>query len=151
MRHPRRNEVFRDVGSRKRSAQDEGFIEIRRCRFRSDAAILLCSDGLTDHLTSAEVREIVESYTGDAAHVASDLVDAANRAGGKDNITALFVAGAEFQGGGRGERTGATTRTLATRTRQARFSARWLTGRTAFLAYGLILAMVVWLVVRARG
>lgn len=72
MLHPRRNEVFRDVGSRKRTARDAGFIEIRRCRFRPEAAILLCSDGLTDHLTAARVRQIVESYNGDPARVASD-------------------------------------------------------------------------------
>ncbi len=67
MQHPRRNEVFRDVGSRRRSPGDEGFIEIRTCRFHPDAAILLCSDGLTDLLTASEVREIVGRYNGDAA------------------------------------------------------------------------------------
>jgi PPM family protein phosphatase len=66
MLHPRRNEVFRDVGSRPRHAEDADFIEIRRCRFRPDAAILLCSDGLTDHLTGAQVRDIAERYDGDA-------------------------------------------------------------------------------------
>ena len=35
MRHPRRNEVFRDVGSRPRLANDADFIEIRHCRFPS--------------------------------------------------------------------------------------------------------------------
>src|ERR1035441_8557036 len=31
MLHPRRNEVFRDVGTRPHEAGDDGFIEIRRC------------------------------------------------------------------------------------------------------------------------
>src|SRR5205814_2186342 len=31
MAHPRRNEVFRDVGSSSRSADEEDFIEIRHC------------------------------------------------------------------------------------------------------------------------
>jgi len=151
MRHPRRNEVFRDVGSRRRSAEDDNFIDVRGCRFRPDAAILLCSDGLTDHVTSARVREIVESYAGDPARVACDLVDAANEAGGKDNITALFVAGAEFRGRRPGEATGVRTREMATRRRRAAGLKRWLTGRTAFLAYGLLLALAMWLVARARG
>src|SRR5947207_721696 len=56
MLHPRRNEVFRDVGSRPHTPQDEDFIEIRQCRFRPDAAILLCSDGLTDQIDSARLR-----------------------------------------------------------------------------------------------
>ena len=98
MRHPRRNEVFRDVGSRRRGPRDGDFIEIRRCRFRPDAAILLCSDGLSDQLTAARVREIAERYDGDAGRVARELVEAANQAGGTDNITALFVAGPEFRG-----------------------------------------------------
>jgi len=151
MLHPRRNEVFRDVGSRRRTAREEGFIEIRRCRFRPDAAILLCSDGLTDHLTAALIREIVESYRGDPARVACRLVEAANRAGGKDNITALFVAGPEFRGRRRGETTGVRTRASATRPRQLWNVGRMLTGRAAFLAYGLLLGMIVWLVARARG
>ncbi len=151
MLHPRRNEVFRDVGSRKRTARDAGFIEIRRCRFRPEAAILLCSDGLTDHLTAARVRQIVESYNGDPARVASDLIEAANEAGGKDNITALFVAGAEFRGRRRGEITGVRTRALETRPRRRRSWRSLLTARAAFLAYGLVLGMIVWLVVRARG
>ncbi len=103
MLHPRRNEVFRDVGSRLREPDDREFIEIRECRFRPDAAILLCSDGLTDQLTAAQVRDIVECYDGDAARTAASLVEAANVAGGRDNITALFVAGPEFR-----SRSGAT-------------------------------------------
>jgi serine/threonine protein phosphatase PrpC len=139
MQHPRRNEVFRDVGSRRRAAGDEGFIEIRTCRFHPDAAILLCSDGLTDLLTASEVRAIVERYDGDAARVAGELVEAANIAGGRDNITALFVAGAEFRGGS------GVTRPRSSTTRIRR-QARLFTGRMAFLVYGLLLAMLVWAV-----
>ena len=145
MSDSRRNEVFRDVGSRPRSAVDEDFIDIRRCRFRPDAAILLCSDGLTDQLTAAEVREIIARYDGDAERVARDLVTAARAAGGKDNATALFVAGPGFG-----------TRTNATRLRQPAPSARGrryrVLGRLAYLAYGLLLGMLVWVVLRAaRG
>lgn len=150
MLHPRRNEVFRDVGSRQRTPREHGFIEIRRCRFRPDAAILLCSDGLTDRLTTVRVREIVESYQGDAERVAADLVAAANQAGGQDNVTALFVAGAEFRGRRPGETTGARTRPLETRPIRAPLR-RLFTARPAFLAYGLLLGMIVWLFVRASG
>jgi serine/threonine protein phosphatase PrpC len=142
MRHPRRNEVFRDVGSRARTPEDPEFIETRTFPFHSDAAILLCSDGLTDQLTSAEVREIVERYNGDADSVARDLVDAANQAGGKDNITALLVAGPDFRGRTR------TTRARG-RMRRVRPSLRFLRGRVAFLCYGLLLGMIVWAVLRA--
>jgi serine/threonine protein phosphatase PrpC len=139
MLHPRRNEVFRDVGSRRRRPGDEAFIEIRQCRFHPDAALLLCSDGLTDHLTSAAVRGIVARYDGDAARVARELVEAANQAGGRDNITALFVAGPQFRGGSSGD----TAELPIRRPRR-----RALTGRAAFLIYGLLLGVVVWAVLR---
>jgi len=141
MLHPRRNEVFRDVGSRPRRPDDEDFIEIRRCRLRPDAALLLASDGLTDHLTAARVREIVERYDGDSAHVARALVEAANAAGGRDNITVLFVAGPEFRG------RSATTRPRFSTTRLRR-TGNFFTGRAALLLYGLLLAMLVWVLLK---
>lgn len=144
MSHPRRNEVFRDVGSRLHAPRDREFIEIRECRFRHDAALLLCSDGLTDQLTVAQVRDIVERYDGDARTTAASLVEAANRAGGKDNITVLFVAGSEFS-----RRSGATRPRLSTT--RLRRPARALTGRMAFLSYGLLLGMLLWAVLRSKG
>jgi serine/threonine protein phosphatase PrpC len=144
MRHPRRNEVFRDVGTALRAAGDEGFIEVRSSRFHRDAAILLCSDGLTDHLSAARVREVVERYDGDPAQVANELVEAANLAGGRDNITAVFVAGPEFRG-----RSGVTRpRTGTTRIRVPRGA---FTGRAAFLMYGLLIGMLIWLAMRVLG
>jgi len=149
MQHPRRNEVFRDVGSRRRGPDDQDFIEIRRCRFRADAALLLCSDGLTDLLTAARVRAIVERYDGDPAQVAADLVEAANEAGGLDNVTALFVAGEEFRGAPVRPQGGATRPRLSTtRIRPGR---GFFTGRLAFLAYGLVIGILVWAAYRAAG
>ncbi len=142
MLHPRRNVVFRDVGSQPRLPGEEDFIEIRRCRFKPDAAFLICSDGLTDQLTSAQVREIVERYDGDPARVAAELVDAANRAGGKDNITALFVAGPRFRGSP--DRDTAEIRMPGGETRPRAAGARPFTGRVAFLIYGLLIGMLVW-------
>ena len=144
MLHPRRNEVFRDVGSRLRDVDDEDFVELRQCRFRDDAALLLCSDGLTDQLTAAQVRAITGRYDGDPGRVAADLVEAANDAGGRDNITALFVAGPKFRGsnGSTRPRFSATT---ATRPRSRGAS---LGGRLAFLAYGVLIGMLLWAMLR---
>jgi serine/threonine protein phosphatase PrpC len=98
MDHPRRNEVFRDVGSKPREADEEDFIQIKSFPFRPGAAILLCTDGLSDMLTSAEISSIIERYAGDPAVTARELVAAANARGGKDNISVVFVAGPEFLG-----------------------------------------------------
>ncbi len=53
MRHPRRNEVFRDVGSEEHAPDDPDFIEMQRIPFEPDSALLLCSDGLSDQVASA--------------------------------------------------------------------------------------------------
>ncbi len=64
MRHPRRNEVFRDVGSQEHAPDDADFIELRRFAFEPDSALLLCSDGLSDQVPSAEIRSAVERNAG---------------------------------------------------------------------------------------
>jgi len=92
MRHPRRNEIYRDVGTSDREPDDPTFIEILSFPMPPDGALLLCSDGLTDLITSGEVRAAFERYAPDYETVIAALVDAANHAGGKDNITAVAVA-----------------------------------------------------------
>ena len=144
MLHPRRNEVFRDVGTRPREADDHSFIEIRRCHFKPEAAFLLCSDGLSDVLPSAAIRDIVERYRGDASQVARELVAAANEAGGKDNITALFVAGSEFRPSLREARARhATTRMRAAQPAATGALRRLFAGRVAFLFYGVLLGILL--------
>jgi serine/threonine protein phosphatase PrpC len=97
MRHPRRNEVFRDVGSGEHAPDDVDFIDVRRERFEPDAALVICSDGLSDLVTKEEIRSAVERYADDPDAAAKELIAAANRAGGKDNVTAVVVQGDEFR------------------------------------------------------
>ena len=96
MRHPRRNEIFRDVGSSEHAPDDPDFIELRRIRFEPDSALLLCSDGLSDQVTSAEIRSTVRRHAGNPSQSAHELIEAANRAGGKDNVSVVIVEGAQF-------------------------------------------------------
>jgi serine/threonine protein phosphatase PrpC len=96
MRHPRRNEVYRDVGSEHHEARDPEFVDIERVAFEPDAALLLCSDGLTDLVPSGDINRIVRRLAGNPDEVVRALVAAANAAGGKDNITAVYVEGGEF-------------------------------------------------------
>jgi PPM family protein phosphatase len=157
MAHPRRHEVFRDVGSRRREPDEEDFIEVKEFLFKPDAAILLCSDGLSDLLTSAEILEVMERYNSDPAEVAHELVEAANVAGGSDNITAIFVAGSEFLGNASPAAAEARARNAITKAREevvedlsaepgsgARSKlARALTTRIAFLVYGFVLGVAL--------
>ena len=98
MRHPRRNEVYRDCGSDAHEPADEQFVEIQEIAFGPDSALLVCSDGLTDLIDSSAILRVVTQSAGDPHRVAAALVDAANEAGGKDNVTAVFVEGADFAG-----------------------------------------------------
>jgi serine/threonine protein phosphatase PrpC len=96
MRHPRRNEVYRDVGSEPHQPDDAEFVEVRQISFEPDAALLLCSDGLSDLVHSASIGRIVSQFAGDPDAVVRALVEAANDAGGKDNITVVYVEGEQF-------------------------------------------------------
>ena len=96
MRHPRRNEVYRDVGSDAHQPADRDFISITQIDFPADAALLICSDGLTDLVQSEAIRQTVRANVGRPDDVARALVDAANAAGGKDNVTVVYVEGDAF-------------------------------------------------------
>ena len=98
MRHPRRNEVFRDGGSIPHQPADADFVETISFPFPTDCALLLCSDGLSDFVGSAEVTAILERYDGNPTRTAQQLVEAGNAHGGRDNISVVFVAGADFIG-----------------------------------------------------
>jgi serine/threonine protein phosphatase PrpC len=96
MRHQRRNEVYRDVGSEPHAQTDPDFIDLHEIPFEPDAALLLCSDGLTDLVESAIINQIVAQLAGRPHDVVKALIGAANDAGGKDNVTVVYVEGELF-------------------------------------------------------
>jgi serine/threonine protein phosphatase PrpC len=96
MKHPRRSEVFRDVGSAFHEPDDPDFIEVVEATLEPDAALLLCSDGLSDMISSAVIVRTVRAHAGDPDRVVRSLIDAANHAGGKDNITVVYAEGPGF-------------------------------------------------------
>jgi hypothetical protein len=96
MRHPRRNEVYRDVGSEPHEPGDPDFVELHQIPFGPDEALLLCSDGLTDLVDSGSILRTVAAWAGDPPAVVRALIDAANDRGGKDNVTAVYVEGRRF-------------------------------------------------------
>jgi serine/threonine protein phosphatase PrpC len=91
MRHPRRNEVYRDVGSEPHTPDDPEFVEVHEIPFDPGDALLLCSDGLSDLVESAAIARIAGEHPGNPQAVVRGLIDAANAAGGKDNVTAVYV------------------------------------------------------------
>jgi PPM family protein phosphatase len=153
MSHPRRNEVFRDVGSRERQPGDRDFIEVKSFPLHPSAALLLCSDGLSDALTSAEMGAIIETYGGDPGHTAEMLVESAVERGAADNVSVVFVAGPEFMGVNSPEMSEARTRHAITRMRNSRRRWKKLAGHLVWLALGILLGMALLAVIEryARG
>ena len=143
MRHPRRNEVFRDVGSQPHAPDDPQFIETKTFLFRPDAALLLCSDGLSDVLTSAEISAILEQYDGAPETTAGQLIQAANQAGGKDNISVVFVAGPEFLGSRSNALLDSRPRHAITRMRTQRSRWRRALRDMVWLVVGVILGVAL--------
>ena len=82
--HPQRSIITRALGPE--PAVD---VDLQEVAAAPGDLFLLCSDGLTSMLDDDRIRRlIVESDSLDAA--ARDLVDAANHAGGRDNITVVL-------------------------------------------------------------
>ncbi len=144
MMHPRRNEVFRDVGTRPRSADDADFIEVRTFPFHPSAALLLCSDGLSDVMTSAEIASILELYEDDAEAIAQQLVAAANEHGGTDNISVIFIAGEDFVGMHSTAMAESRMRHSITRTRRKRIHWRRHLQKALWLVIGMAIGMGIW-------
>jgi serine/threonine protein phosphatase PrpC len=91
MRHPRRNEVYRDVGSEPHAPDDPEFVDLHEMPFEGGDALLLCSDGLSDLVESAAILRILGAHAGNPHAVVRGLIEAANTAGGKDNVTAVYL------------------------------------------------------------
>jgi serine/threonine protein phosphatase PrpC len=91
MRHPHRNEVFRDVGTIFRDKDEQEFVDVIEEPLEADAAILVCSDGLSDMLPGSSIAHIVRQHAGNPEEVVEALVAAANDAGGRDNVTVVYA------------------------------------------------------------
>lgn len=90
MRHPRRNEINKALGFKENITIADDFIETGELPFLSGDLLLLCSDGLTDMISSGTITSVLTSNKS-IAEKTKALVDAANNAGGNDNITAVLV------------------------------------------------------------
>jgi serine/threonine protein phosphatase PrpC len=114
MHHPRRNEVYRDVGSERHDSGDPEFVDVTEIPFEPDTALLLCSDGLTDLVEAESIGQIVRRWAGQPQQVVKALIEAANDAGGKDNITVVYVEGEQFASVAGAPRPAEITRRLST-------------------------------------
>lgn len=82
--HPRRNELMRSVGP---AAEVE--VDIAEIDFVPGDRLLLCSDGLCGYVSDEETARLLGE--GSIEEAAEALVEAANSAGGQDNVTVQVV------------------------------------------------------------
>lgn len=90
MAHPKRNEINKALGFDPQLDLKEDYVETGSSPFLPGDMLMLCSDGLTDLVNNREMTTILLSGNS-IAEKAQALVDAANVAGGKDNITVVIV------------------------------------------------------------
>jgi len=83
--HPQRSVITRALGT-------DPDIDVDTFSIQAEAGdvYLLCSDGLSDMVDHATLESIIGTSRGDLDSAARALVQAANRAGGEDNITTVL-------------------------------------------------------------
>jgi PPM family protein phosphatase len=141
MNHPRRNEVYRDVGSRPRTPDDVDFIDISNVAVPPDSALLICSDGLSDVLPARRILQAVEEHADDCEAAVKTLVKEAV-ADGKDNVSVVLLEGEKFAESVRAEVV--TPLPLAAAATPAIEEPGRFAGRSAFFLYGLAIGLLTW-------
>lgn len=88
--YPGRNVITQGLGVG--GANSEGIkVDVVTGELADNESLLLCSDGLSGELSSAEIAAILAEETNDQSK-AERLIQAALEAGGKDNVTAVLVS-----------------------------------------------------------
>lgn len=65
--------------------------EVHEYKTRTGDIYLMCSDGLTDLVTDADIETSLREFGANLSEVASHLVNVANASGGKDNISIVLA------------------------------------------------------------
>lgn len=90
MSHPKRNEINKALGFDMQIRTTEDYIEIGQSPFLPGDMLMLCSDGLSDMVTRGEITTALITKSS-LQEKGKSLINAANSAGGKDNITVVIV------------------------------------------------------------
>jgi protein phosphatase len=84
--HPYRHVLTRALG-----AAHEVTADVQHLELLPGDLYVLCSDGVSGMLSEEEIKVILTAHRDDPEAVCRELIAAANRAGGKDNATAITV------------------------------------------------------------
>jgi protein phosphatase len=84
---PNRNIITRAIG-----IEPDVRCDVNRVPVEPGALVLICSDGLTDMLTDAELQTRCAQHAADPERLLAALVTEANARGGFDNISVIAIA-----------------------------------------------------------
>jgi protein phosphatase len=85
-RHPLKNVITKAVG-----AKDSIEIDVQEQILKPGDVALLCSDGLHSMIKDDAILAAVTPFPATLQEAASKLIDAANEAGGKDNVSVVLL------------------------------------------------------------
>jgi len=83
---PHKNVILRALGMKPLVE-----VDVLRVPLELSDVLLLCSDGLSSMVPDARIAEVLRGAHGDLRRSVAELVDAANAAGGTDNVTVVLV------------------------------------------------------------
>jgi PPM family protein phosphatase len=106
---PMRNVILQAMGH-----QREVKVALAKLELRNRDLLLLCSDGLTEHVSDTEIRDVILALRRPEL-IAKKLVDMANERGGRDNTTVIVAGiGGELQPPAENERPSNAVQVLQT-------------------------------------
>ena len=85
-RHPLRNVITKAVG-----AKEEIELDTVEHHLQKGDVILLCSDGLHSMINDEAILKTITPFPATLPEAAQKLIDAANEAGGKDNVSVVLL------------------------------------------------------------
>lgn len=83
--HPMKNVLYRALGQ-----SEDVDVDIYEVLLDAGDRIILCSDGLTRHVTPAEIAELAQRGT-DPDEISTSMIDLANERGGEDNVSVIVI------------------------------------------------------------
>jgi protein phosphatase len=85
-RHPLRNVITKAVG-----AKESIELDVVEQKLKPGDVALICSDGLHAMVADEEIHRLLHPMAPSLEEAAAKLIDAANEAGGKDNVTVVLL------------------------------------------------------------
>ncbi len=94
--------VRKNIVTRALGVEPEVLVDVIEDTVDAGDVVLLCSDGLTDMISDETIGAVLSENGNDLTLAAQKLIDLANEAGGKDNVSVVLVrANASFARGRR--------------------------------------------------